>query len=443
MMVAELLRALAISAIASSAAVLMVGLLRKPLRAAVGARASFWLWLLVPVVVLGSLLPAPTQILQASSEFLPDQIRSTISAALVTSVSRESAISPSAVLASWAVGACLMFGLLLRRQRSFTRSLGTVVPDDGGFQRGNVIAPMLVGAFNPKIVVPMDFESRYSKLERDLVLAHERAHMCRRDGVINAFASGWLCLFWFNPLIYCALSWIRIDQELACDALVLAQRNGAKRCYANALLKTQLATESGWRVPVGCNWQSNYSLKERIVMLKRPLPGVSRQMFGIALIVGLAGSAGYTAWASQATESQGPHILVDMKVEVSSSKTNEVFAFVTRYLVRSGELPADMKTPPAAIACTPYLPAGLEKSAAWAAMEARGIPLPPEGSILMDCTIREDGEVVATPAVIAFDGKPMTIEAAGRDKTKLYKIEMSASTSKERIAAAKNTAVKP
>src|SRR5687768_16699145 len=210
---AELLQALLTSAIASSAAVLLVGLLRKPLRAATGARASFWLWLLVPVVVLASLLPAPSQVLQTSAESLTGQIRSTFSAAVISSLPRGPAIMTTAVLASWAAGSCLMFAFLLRRQLSFTRSLGKLVPDEGGFQRGAVAAPMLVGALHPKIVVPLDFESRYSKRERGLVLAHERAHLLRRDGLINAFAAGWLCLFWFNPLMYWALRLIRIDQE--------------------------------------------------------------------------------------------------------------------------------------------------------------------------------------------------------------------------------------
>jgi beta-lactamase regulating signal transducer with metallopeptidase domain len=434
----ELLRALTTSFISSSAAVLLVGLLRKPLRVVVGARVGYWLWLLVPIVVLASLLPAPSGILQASSESVAGQIRTTFSAAVTSSLPRGPATVTSVILASWAVGSCLMFVFLLRRQMSFTRSLGTLVPDADGFQRAAVPGPMLVGALNPKIVVPLDFESRYSKQERDLVLAHERAHLVRRDGAINALALGWLCLFWFNPLVYWALGWIRIDQELACDALVLAQRGNTRRCYANALLKTQIATESGWRVPVGCHWQSNHSLKERIVMLKRPLPGVSRQFVGITLIVGLAAIAGYAAWAGQATETQSPHILVDMKIEVSNSQSNEVNAFATRYLVRSGELPADMKVPPAAFSCIPYLSAGLEKSSAWAAMKARGLPLPPAGHILMDCTIRQNGEVVATPAVMALDGKPATIEFADREKTRVYKIELNASTSKERIATATN-----
>lgn len=103
----------------------------------------------------------------------------------------------------------------------------------------------------------------------------------------------------------------------------------------------------------------------------------------------------------------------------------------TRYLVHSGELPTDMRVPPAAFTCIPYLSDGLEKSSAWEAMKARGLPLPPAGHILMDCTIRQDGAVIATPAVMAKDGQPATIETTDRDRLRVYKIELNASASGE------------
>lgn len=436
----ELWQALMSSVIASSAGVLLVGVLRRPLRAVIGARATYWLWLLVPAVVLASLLPAPSQIIQASSESLTGQVRSALATVMVsTAIPRGAGGLTTAMLAIWAAGACAMFVLLLDRQRSFSRSLGTLQPDTDGIQRGAVVAPMLVGAWHPRIVVPLDFEARYSAQERELVLAHERAHLVRRDVAINAIASGWLCLFWFNPLIYWAMGWLRTDQELACDALVLAQRGDARRCYANALLKTQLATESGWRMPVGCHWQSNHSLKERIVMLKRPLPGMSRQRVGIVLVLGLTVSAGYAAWAGQPAEGKGPRILVDVKARVTNTQTNEVFAVATRYLVHSGELPADMKVPPAVFACTPYTPGEVEKSSAWAFLKAQGITMLPD-QILQVCIIRQDGVVIAPLVILAMDGEPATMETTDREKIHHYRIELNATTSEARIAAAERPA---
>jgi bla regulator protein blaR1 len=430
---ADLLRALTSATIGSSAAVLLVGLLRKPVRVAAGARAAYWLWLLVPAVVLASLLPAPSQILFVSSFALSNQVHSTLTTISDTAtMSQGSGALVAGVLSIWAAGACAMFALLLRRQRSFIRSLGTLIPDKEGFQRsGKTVAPMLVGALKPRVVVPLDFEDRYSPEERDLVLAHERAHLLRRDVTVRAIASCWLCLFWFNPLMYWAIGWIRTDQELACDASVLAQRRDFRRSYAHALLKTQLATESGWRMPVGCPWHSNHSLKERILMLKRPPPGMFRHTIGIAIIVGLTASSGYAAWAGQSpAEGDNPEILVEIRVKMTNSRSNEVLTTATRYLVRSGELPADMQDPGSPFGCTPFLPSELAPDS----KKARGLA---KGRILLECLIRQDGKVVATPAVVTKDGDTTTIDVIDASGLTTYRMELNATTSEQRIAEAK------
>ena len=441
----ELLQALIRATLASSASVLLIGLLRKPLRAAVGARAAYWLWLLVPALVLAFVLPAPVQSLQMSADSLPGQVRSALSTVAVRTTMPNGSVALIAGLTVWAVGACAMFVLLLRRQRSFARSLGMLVPDEKGFHRsGGVTAPMLVGAWQPRIVVPLDFETRYSPDECELILAHERAHLLRCDVAVSAIASAWLCFFWFNPLIYWALDWLRIDQELASDAHVLAQRGDSRRSYADALLKTQLASEPGWRVPVGCQWQSTHSLKERIVMLKRPLPGISRQLMGVVCVLGLIGSGSYTAWAAQAAvDAKGPRVLVKMRVTVvtKNAKSKDTYSASTQYIVHSGEASPPMNAQPYDFGCMAILP-GEPASAARKSREARGLPVPAEGQILMDCTVRHEGEVVATPSILASDGHLATIETADSDGLRRYKIELKATASEERIAEASKAKIK-
>ncbi|MGD3580303.1 M56 family metallopeptidase, partial [Xanthomonas citri pv. citri] len=41
--------------------------------------------------------------------------------------------------------------------------------------------PVSVGLWRPRIVLPMDFDTRYSAAERTLILAHERLHLRRGD----------------------------------------------------------------------------------------------------------------------------------------------------------------------------------------------------------------------------------------------------------------------
>ena len=58
------LQALTLSTLASSAALLLVLALRKPMRKRFGAQAAYALWSLVPLAALVALLPAPTVALQ-------------------------------------------------------------------------------------------------------------------------------------------------------------------------------------------------------------------------------------------------------------------------------------------------------------------------------------------------------------------------------------------
>jgi beta-lactamase regulating signal transducer with metallopeptidase domain len=273
--------------IAASVAVVLVGVSRAPLRRIAGARATYGLWLMVPLSTLTVLLPTPPQPLMPAAE------------AVGTVLADPGVDGQALALAVWAFGTVVMLSVALARQRAFVRSLGklSLLPN-GTYQSATAIEPMVVGALRPRVILPADFEKRYTRDERALVLAHERAHVRRGDALTNAIATGWLCLSWFNPLMHWAIGWFRFDQELACDALVLASTGTARRRYADALLKTQLAADSvAAAVPAGCHWQSTHPLTQRIAALKRPLPGAVRRALGTALVCTLISSGSYAAWA--------------------------------------------------------------------------------------------------------------------------------------------------
>jgi bla regulator protein BlaR1 len=288
--------------VVSTAIVLVVGALRKPLRHTAGARAAYWLWLAVPATTLAVLFPTPTPATQTSMHSLLSALSGSVSDSLASTPGiGSSAYFAAAVPVIWLTGALLMAAWLTGRQRAFVRSLGRlVVSPDGIFRSERIAAPMLVGAWRSRVVVPADFEVRYSERDRLLMLAHERAHQERGDALVNSIAAAWLCVFWFNPLMYWALSRIRFDQELACDALVLSRTDAGKKRYAGALLRAQLSYEPAWRLPAGCHWQSNHPLKERIAMLKLRSPAQSRRIAGIAFTFVLAASGMYFVSASVA-----------------------------------------------------------------------------------------------------------------------------------------------
>jgi hypothetical protein len=160
------------------------------------------------------------------------------------------------------------------------------------------IGPALVGVFRPRLVLPSDFETRFDAQERALILAHEEVHRLSGHTVVNAVVEVARCANWFNPLVHLAAHRLRTDQELACDATVIAARPSERRAYAQALLKAQRAPAF---LRLGCVWtsRSGAHLRERIAMLGRASLDRRGAVAGAAIIVVLSLTSGYAAWAQQ------------------------------------------------------------------------------------------------------------------------------------------------
>jgi bla regulator protein BlaR1 len=427
---AEMLPMLAKATLLSSLAILCVALLRHPLRKLAGYRAAYWIWLLVPAATLTLLLPVPTQLPLQGGVLDGISLSGIVPAKLDAPSSPREWLIPM-LLAVWLAGAAASLISLVTRQRRFMRLQGPLVPDERGICIGVAArAPMLIGIFRARIIVPADFESRYAPQEQQLVLAHERAHARRHDILVSALALLMQCVFWFNPLVYLALGWLRHDQELACDEQVLSNLpptdSAARRVYAAALLKAQLAAESAWRIPIGCHWQSTHPLKERITMLRNPLPGTTRHVAGVLAVLALSSSAGYVAWAGGAVAA-GRTVIVDLKLTVTDTATRQVRSAATRHRVHPGEEIKGRDAKMLGYSCTPYLPDIAGQVTDWSPLLERGIPKPIDDEIVLACTIREQGVPVQTPVVIVNNGKPGTIETA--DAGRQYRLDFTATAS--------------
>ena len=327
-MAAEVMGWLLRSALALAVVVCVVMALRPLWRRWLGAGAVLWLYLLVPAALVATSLPGPTLVRDAAPAAIAQRaIRSELQAPGLTPTTAAPAASPTGRarattliypppepllskapltqaslftvgLLAWAAGFFALAGLLWQQQRRFRRRLGLLRRIDAGLWQASTddIGPVLIGLLRPRIVVPADFDHRYDPQQRELVLAHERVHLGRGDLPMNALACVVRCLFWFNPLVHLAAAKLRLDQELACDAVVLARNPRAGRAYATALLKTQLADLG---LPVGCAWQSSHPLMWRISMLKKPLPGPARLMLGAGLAVLTSSAVATVLWQQQ------------------------------------------------------------------------------------------------------------------------------------------------
>jgi TonB family protein len=282
----DLLMGLGRANLAAGAAIVVVMLLRKPARQAFGARAAYLLWI-APVLAAGAALVPPAS---APAPLAPAAVLDAVvlaGGAVEATVTRAPGL-PAAALGLWMAGGLAAAALLLWRQARF---MGAIRRREAG--------PAVVGALRPRIVTPGDFETRFGPEEREVILAHEGAHLRAGDARTNALAAGVLCACWFNPLVHMAVHLMRLDQELACDAAVLDRFPQARRLYAQVLLKAQLATQP---LPFGCHWPSSaeHPLKERIAMLKAPLPAPARRIAGIAVVALLSTAGAAAAWAAGA-----------------------------------------------------------------------------------------------------------------------------------------------
>jgi TonB family protein len=204
-------------------------------------------------------------------------------------------------------------------------------------------------------------------------------------------------MYWFNPLFHFAASRFRFDQELACDALVITRFPEARRYYADAMLKTQLADLG---LPAGCHWQSSHPLKERISMLKHPLPGRARRVFGLIAVAAFVAAGSYAAWAAQpaapATTSAPAEatdlIRADVVLTVGAGAPQKFGV-----LNRPGE---------------PFSMSDFESG--WL---VKGTMTPhDDGTVLVNAVFKR-GEELAKPSVILHAGEPGEIRIANDAKT--------------------------
>ncbi len=96
------------------------------------------------------------------------------------------------------------------------QTLIAAVPSD------QVASPALFGFVRPRLLLPRQMLDTASRDEMRYVFLHELAHLKRHDIYLAWVASLLQVLHWFNPLIWLAFHRMRIDREMACDALVLA-----------------------------------------------------------------------------------------------------------------------------------------------------------------------------------------------------------------------------
>ena len=134
----------------------------------------------------------------------------------------------------WLAGMAALLVHALVSAGKLKRKLATaILLRDNIYESEFVDSPFVFGVVKPNIYLPMHMDEETAAY----VIAHERAHLARRDHWWKVLGYLVLALHWFNPLVWLAYILFCRDIELACDEKVVKGLDGAARAdYSQALL---------------------------------------------------------------------------------------------------------------------------------------------------------------------------------------------------------------
>ena len=221
-----------------------------------------------------SLIPSAETVSPAAVQFAPaPTITSGVSIidnAVNPSLSEHFAAAPTASvnplyvwteIAGWVwligLGAMLLYALVsyLRLRRRVSVSLPI---QDHIYLCDAISSPFILGVVKPRIYLP----SGLDEVQRQNVLAHEQAHLARRDHWWKPLGFALLAVYWFNPVLWLAYALLCRDIELACDERVIRTMDeSAVKTYSTVLLACSIPRKAVITCPLAFG---EVGVKERV-----------------------------------------------------------------------------------------------------------------------------------------------------------------------------------
>ena len=319
----------------TGALIALVLLVRRPVARHLGAQAAYMLWLLpfarlfVPVIELPAAL-AP-EVAAAPAPMVA------IDPVVLMAMQAQPAPQPDTswlwfalAIGAWLTGAAVMLGwryLAYFRMRARLLDGAEEKLRIGGVrivETGETESPLAFGIVDKVIAVPLDFLETADKRTRNLAIAHEMAHHERGDLIANFAAQPLFALHWFNPLGWLGWRALRRDQEAACDARVISNRDDATRAaYAQTIARFSAGPDLALAAPMACPVLGEKSIIQRLRSLSMADISPRRRWAGrAALATGLLAlpltasftyatpSVAHDAWASQDAQVEGDRVVI-------------------------------------------------------------------------------------------------------------------------------------
>ena len=230
-----------------------------------------------------------------------------------------------AVVLLWVIGAVAWWGIVGRSSSRFLRLMRLAAPAPAqladrvsrvaarlGVHRTPAVGlvparvpPMLWASLTgpAQLILPAELWARLDDTQQDAVLAHELAHLKRRDHWVRRLEAVVLGFYWWDPVAWWARRQLERAEEECCDAWVVWALPDAAPAYADALVATT-AFLSGLRrpLPLGASGAGrSLSLKRRLNMIINHLTAgsLTRSIPWSVLIVGIIGLPFLPAMASE------------------------------------------------------------------------------------------------------------------------------------------------
>jgi beta-lactamase regulating signal transducer with metallopeptidase domain len=279
---------------------------------------SDWTWARSSIEVPLPNTPVPAAISRDTAfhgwdvRLLLAQLRPTSDAVSDTDWSWRSTVGIAAASASmlalthWFVGV-VMIGRLRRRSRPILdarlaeivdecrQALGLAGPVDLR-SSAEIGAAATCGVYRPTLILAGDWQS-WNESDLRAVVAHELAHIRRRDFAIGLFARFCLGISGYHPLAHWLAARLRFAQELAADQLAAAIAGG-RAAYRRSLARMALKQDRCWLPGLAQSFGSNRNtLLGRLSMLQftddaKPLTRATRAaLLGTIIAIGLSASA--------------------------------------------------------------------------------------------------------------------------------------------------------
>lgn len=162
----------------------------------------------------------------------------------------------------WAIGLAAMLAAAFIGFWRIRRMVEEAIPLRGAVYICDAVkSPFILGVIRPRIYLPSGME----EAQAEYVLAHERAHLKRRDHWWKPLGYVLLAVYWFNPLIWIAYILLCRDIELACDEKAVNDLNmDGRKAYSEALVACSMQRRPVMACPLAFG---EVGVKERVKMV--------------------------------------------------------------------------------------------------------------------------------------------------------------------------------